>query len=411
MTDFVRLLAKCKEVSTVSAKVVDEFLIYYAASREGLEKEMDQRLARFRMVTTGFQKSWINLIKAQYICHRIFKENGLIKKYLTHAAVKALPEEQQIFLQLQSAVPWRYSYSIVIANPKQDFYEMEDVFNEETFLLYSPSISRILSEHPVALWFNLIAFNGSCWQSYGPVMHFKGLEPVDIFFFSTELNPGIDSVDALMEDIEGNPFPYLMLLGASNTPFVIHGDDQLLHVIAEHPMAEFNSSKLKKAFVLEYSPGVYRMKPSVWSEAPHFATAYYDEKKKMLLLTSLTDGGFQALVDLLNKNGIDIPDEPDIRVNFSMLRSIKEILGKDVLLNPYEKLFEVKSAPADNEVMARLNRLLSLALPYINSGQEPDVEAIAKEAGVDIKTAKELLGHSIKRINTLRDTIDKKKKK
>ncbi len=55
--------------------------------------------------------------------------------------------------------------------------------------------------------------------------------------------------------------------------------------------------------------------------------------------------------------------------------------------------------------MTRLNKLLSLTLPYINSGQEPDLEMLAKEAGVDIDTAGDLLAHSMGRINSLKDKI------
>ena len=411
MTDFVMLLKKCKEVNELTSTVVDEFLMYYVAGQERLDKQMDQLLGRFRKVTKKFQQSWINLIKAQYVCHRFFKEGGLIKKYLTHAVVKALPEERQLYLHMQAAVPWRYSYSIVTSKPALDFYEMEDVFNGETFLIYSPSITQILSEHQVILWFNLIAFNGSCWQTFGPVVHFKGLKTDDIFFFASELSPRIDSEEDLIADVEENPFPYLMLISVSNYPATIHGDDEILQVIAEHRMEVFDSKGLNNDFVLEYAHGTYRIKPFTWSEPPHFAAAYYDENKKKLLLTSLTDRGFQALVNKLNNHRLDLPNEPDIRVHFPMLLTIRDILGKEQYLNPYEKLFEVKSSIVEKHTLDKLNRLLSLALPFINSGRELDVDALAKEAGVDAETSRDLLSHSLGRIKSLRDKMDLKGKK
>ena len=409
MADFVRLLEKCKATTVLSNSVVDDFLLYYAGSREKLEKEMDQRLARFRKITKDFPQNWINLIKAQYICHRIFKENGLIHKYLTHAAVKALPKEQLAFLQLQSAVPWRYSYSVITANPEKDFYEMEDVFNGESFLLYSPSVTQILSQHPVALWFNLIAYNGSCWQTFGPILHFKGFEPDDIFFFATELHPGIETEVDLYADIEKNPFPYLMLFSASNFPFTMHGDDPILQVIAEHSLDAFDS-KARKDLQLEYVPGVFRIKPSVWGKPPHFAAAYYDEQKKTILLTALTDRGFHGLVTRLNKYGLNLPKEPDIRVHLTAMVAIKNILQREVELNPYEKLFEVESKPADKDMIARVNRFISLALPFINCGQELDLVKLANEAGIDIDTARDLLQHSMGGIKKLKEKIDKRRK-
>jgi hypothetical protein len=97
MTDFNNALKKCTENSRLSALVIDKFLMYYAADREGLDEKMDRLLSRFQRATRKFEPAWINMIKAQYIAHRIFKAGGLIKKYLHHAAIKALPEEQQIF--------------------------------------------------------------------------------------------------------------------------------------------------------------------------------------------------------------------------------------------------------------------------------------------------------------------------
>ena len=91
---------------------------------------MGRRLARFQRVKK-FQPKWINMIKAQYIVHRIFKDNGLIKKYLNHQAIKDLPEEQQIFLQLQSAEPWRYSFAEITANPEKDFRKKSTKMEED----------------------------------------------------------------------------------------------------------------------------------------------------------------------------------------------------------------------------------------------------------------------------------------
>jgi len=47
-----------------------------------------------------------------------------------------------------------------------------------------------------------------------------------------------------------------------------------------------------------------------------------------------------------------------------MLTCIKTILGKDLQLNPYEEYFTVKPNPSEQDSLNKLNRLLSLALPY-----------------------------------------------
>jgi len=189
-------------------------------SREGFSKEMDRLIAPYRQVTKTFQPSWIGMIKAQYIGHRVFKKDGLIKKYLNHATVKALTPVEQDYLKRQSEFPWRYSYSAIIANPAPDFYEMEDVFSWEPYLLYSPSISKTLSDGPGILMVQSHWFNGACWQTFGPVISFRGFEPDDIFFFGTEINPEIATEEDLIADIEKNPIPYTMLI--SGFPISLH---------------------------------------------------------------------------------------------------------------------------------------------------------------------------------------------
>ncbi len=120
------------------------------------------------------------------------------------------------------------------------------------------------------------------------------------------------------------------------------------------------------------------------------------------MLSSLTDRGFDALVAKLNKYAFGLETEPDIRVHLSMLVSIKHILGKKIQLNPYEEVFKIEPTPEAQDEMDKLNRLLALALPVINAGREPDFRALAKEAGVDEETARELLKIAIDRINMLK---------
>ena len=410
MHNYDSLRAVCNESNALSRTVIDEFLMYYVAQRESLPKELDRQFAPFRLVTKTFQPGWVEMIKAQYIAHRIFKKDGLIKRYLNHAAVKALTPAEQDYLRRQSEFPWRYSYSVITANPAPDFYEMEDVFSWEPYLLYSPSISKTLSEGPVSLWFNLIGFNGACWQTFGPVISFRGFEPDDIFFFGTEINPKIATEEDLIADVERNPIPYTMLISGSQYPSIMNGKDQILQLTAEHQIESFDTNGLRTEFTIEYSQGIYRLKFGSWAEPPHFAAAYYVEEDHRLLLTSLTNRGFQALVARLNKHGLALWTEPDIRVNLSMLTCIKTILGKDLQLNPYEKYFTVKPNPSEQDSLNKLNRLLSLALPFINSGQEPDVEALANKAGVDEETARELLTNSIKKMKILQKKGDKKRK-
>ncbi len=52
--------------------------------------------------------------------------------------------------------------------------------------------------------------------------------------------------------------------------------------------------------------------------------------------------------------------------------------------------------------MKKMNHFLQLVLPYINSGQQPDVDAMAREAGVDPREAREVLESAMERFSYLK---------
>lgn len=410
MPDFAHIRSVCQASTTITKSAIDDFLVPYAAQKEQLVREMDVRFGRSPNAVRQLQPGWVNLFKAQYIGHRIFRKGGFIKKYLNHAAVKDLTPQERNYLNDQASVPWRFSFSIITAAPDTDFYQMEDVFSGESFLLYSPSVTKTLAEGSVTLWFNLIGFNGHCWQSFGPVTGFRSFAPDDIFFFATELNSKIETEEELMEDVEANPVPYMLLVTGSNYPATFHGEDEMIQAVGEFPLFNFDSTRFRKDFTVEYVQNVYRMKPGVWAEPPHFASAYYSEKENTLLLTALTDSGYEALARALIKHGLNISAEPDIRLHLPMIICIQNILGKDLHLNPYEELFNTKPTPGKQAEVDRLNHLLSLALPYINAGQDPDVSTLAKEAGVEEETARDVLAQMTGRISMLREKGGKGRK-
>lgn len=85
-----------------------------------------------------------------------------------------------------------------------------------------------------------------------------------------------------------------------------------------------------------------------------------------MLLLALTDRGYLEMAQSLKVYGITFPVDPEIRLHLPMLTVIKDLLKKDVELNPYSRLFEVKSSAESDLVMKNLNEFLSRALPYIN---------------------------------------------
>jgi len=391
MKNFETIRKVCGENSRISETVIDEFLIYHAAFAYKLESAINKDFSHHMHTIKKFQPDWVNKLKAQIIAHKIFRENGFIKKLINHVELRRLSKEEMDFLDRQTRNPWKFSFSIITGKPAKDFFYMEDVFSGEQYTLFSPSITDTEKSQSTILWFNLISYNGSCWQTYGPIIPYKSFEPDDIFFFATELNPAIENDNNILADIEKDPVPYMMLLSGANYPLVFHKNDQTVQVYSEYDIETINTHKLHDTFISEYNNHVYRLTLKEWGEHPHFATAYFDEEKKILLLSALTDRGFQALVTNLNKYGYNFSDEPMVRVNPSMLTTIKDILKKDIKLNEYDHLFKKDISQASQDEIDKLNAFMAMILPDINAGRTPDIEMLATTAGIDIDTARGLV--------------------
>ncbi|NOY36344.1 MAG: hypothetical protein GXO83_02075 [Chlorobi bacterium] len=403
MTDYQSIRKVCEKSSNISRAVIDDFLIYYAASHNNLNYRMNKQFSAYNHVTRELQKELVNMLEAQYLAHKIFKNEGLIEKYLKHAVLQRLNKNEILYLEQQAAHPWRFSFSVINSNPAEDFYIMEDVFSGEQYTLFSPGTTKVLRKHSVPLWFNLIGYNGSCWQSYGPIAYYMAFEPDDIFFFASMLRPGIEYDEDVLEDVENNPVPYMMLISGGNYPVTINKNDLLVRTLSEYDMDTINTSALRNSFKIEHNDEAYRFSLKDWDIFPHFAQAYFDEKKRIIVLTAFTDRGFHALVSGLNKFGHHFSDIPFVRVKPSMIATAENILKTEIVLNEYEEIFSDEKDTEDNEEMEKINAFLTMALPDINTGRQPDIDALAEKAGVDINTARDLIREVMKKL----DNFDK----
>ncbi|WP_162341836.1 hypothetical protein [Cyclobacterium salsum] len=391
MKNDAAIKAACQSNSDFTSEILDDFLLHYAADKDKLGKEVDQRLRTYRHVIQGMDKAWVNLIKSQYIMHRVFKKGGLVHKYLKHAALARLPEQGRKWLEEQAAAPWKFSFSRIIESPETDFYTMEDLFTGEQYLLYSTGVSRILKQGEVVSWFNLIGYNGYCWQAFGPLSAYRSFSTDDIFFFATELNSRISSDEELMADVSKNPVPYMMLYCRSNYPLTVHDGEVLELIITEIEELDLVLDKLDDDFEMDRAQSVYQLRLKNWENKPHFAVAYYDSKEQFLQVTAMTQKGYAKLVAAFQKQGIQVADFADIYVRPSMLTAAREILNRPIELLPLELLFEKEVDPQTEEELDKINQFLALAMPDLNSGKEPDLEALAAQVGLDLEANRETL--------------------
>ncbi len=394
--NFDHIKKTCLKSKELTSSVIDEFLIYYAGEKANLHREVKKRFNKYRHAINEVEPGWINMFISQYIAHRIFQEGGFINKTINHSALNFLDEEEMDFLRHNQQHPWKFSVSVIINNPAPDFYTMQDVFTEESFLLYSPGVTKIRAASDVALWLNLITYNGDCWETYGPICHYRSFEASDILFFTSLLYPHNfpETGEDIMAAVAKNPVPYMVLYLNANQPLIFSPDNhQFVHLFVEYLDENFDSTMLKDRFTMEYSNNVFRMSLNDWSEHPHFSYAYYDEKNQVLALSAFSHPGFEALVDTLNACGYQLSYSWDFRVNPAMLAACKNIFRQEIQLNPYDSLFEKDDhrTDAEKKEFENTNKMLEAIIPDLNSGIKPDAAALAKRFNVDRETTEELI--------------------
>ncbi|MEA1886842.1 MAG: hypothetical protein U9N72_06510 [Bacteroidota bacterium] len=390
-TDYEALRLYCEKNSRISERVLDDFLLAFAARHHGLGKKMIQHFAKYRHVTSRLEKADVEMFESQFIIHKVFREGGLIEKFLRHPDVDYFRGEERDFLLRALEVPWRFSFAQIKGEPAEDFFLMSDVFSGEAYLLYSPGMSRIKAMGNILLWFNLTGFNGSCWQSYGPIAAYQCFEPGDVFFFATEKNIEIEDEAEIYTDVEADPLPYMLLITGAAYPRTFHGEDEVIYLMAEYDLESLDTAKLRKSFKSEFDSGVYRFSSDTSEFHPHFARIYFDENEKILLFTAMTETGFQNLVRDFNAFGYAYPDTPYLRVRPQMVVTAEPILKTKIILNEYEGLFHEDIDPGVAEELDKMNAFVKLVLDDINAGLKPDIDAAVRQTGVSRETAEDMV--------------------
>ena len=402
MTDYDSIRNHCERNSRISEKVLDNFIISYGIEKDRLDKEMEKRFRPFRQVFRKTDNNLLDLLKTQYLAHKIFKKDGLINKYLQHSAIKNLSSDKRAFLEANAKNSWKFSFSIITDNPHEDFYIMKDIFRDVSFLVYSNAVSRILHETEPLIWFNLVAPNGLCWQTYGPVIYFNGFIPDDIFFFATEVNQDIETFEDLIDVVESNPVPFMMLVNGSTLPLTYNNEHLLVQTVSTYDVDLMDTSIFQSDFASEYNKGVYRFTMNKWGEHPHFSTVYFDENESLIQLSAATDKGYEVLSKKMNELGFQVSPEPDIRVTLLMLATAGRIFRKSISADEYSHLFMKETSPEDQKELDKINTFFGLLINELNSGIEPDIEKHAKAAGIDLETARSAYAAIMAKFDSMR---------
>jgi hypothetical protein len=391
MPDFNRIRYNCEKSNTISRRMVDEFLIPLCGHEEGLDKKLAGMLTDYRNVIQKMPENWPLWLASQYIAFQLFRKEGLAPKYLNHFQVRRRSDKELDYLKFQIKYPWRFTFCSIEQNPKDNFFEMKDVLTGEDFLLYSPGIAETEKQQGLmSLYFLLIGFNGECWQTYSTLAYFKGIQPFDIRFFAKQLKPDLISMDEIPMLIEEDPLPFMMLWVGAELPLTFYKQDLVVIVSSDFQQEDFNAKKFNQDFIIKQKSSVYMLSLKRWHGFPHFCNCFYDMGKKIFSLSAMTDRGYTKLVEVLNQLGYKFPQEPIIRVTPAMVSMTKEVLGREVELNPYEKLFKEEPAPGTDEGLRKVNGFLTRLMDALNSGANYDLQELAFLSGIELETAREI---------------------
>lgn len=383
----------CLKYKEISQKVIDDFLLYYAGEKDKLSNLFDRKIKKHKKAAAEIHQSTINMMKSQFIVHKVFKKEGLIHKYLNHSAIKDLVPEKYNFLKEQAKVPWRFSYGNIVGNPAQDFYEILDEFTEEKYLLFSPGLTKTIEDFPgTEFIFNLIAFNGKCYETYGPIGGFNSLDGDDIFYFATLKNSQIAFDDDILQDIEKDPLPYCLLISSMGLPDVIgRGYEMALHRSMDY-LEDIDLEKLKSNFSVRKEMGVYRFTLDEIKDFPHFAKCYFDTKSSEFLATADTAFGYDEMQQALKNSGVEIPEISDIKVHLGILPTFENVLNRKITTDPYATIFndEAEDADIQDTDLESVNEALGEMVESINSRKKIDFETLSKNYGVEVETLKSI---------------------
>ncbi len=404
MPSYEAIAQYCEERKAITQQY-EEFLMHFIAGKEGLDKTVQTAFRKYRHAWKGLSEAELNTLKGEFVTHRIFREGGLIHQYIDQGALKReLSSEEYALLLERAQESCFFSFGIVRERPAENFFNMVDILGGEEYLLYSPGMEKTLTERNVRMWLNLVQFNGECMETYGVIIGFSAFEPSDIVFYASEVHHEAWFEDGaeIRAEVEKNPVPYLALLSGSDLPVTMHGDQPMVYLFSEYDEEPFETEPLREEFVVEYHKGVYRFSyKEPKDQLSGMSALYYDEKERLLIPFAMADQAYEELIDVLNGHGFGLDEEPDHRVNLSMLLQSEKLLGKKAPLRKYEALFEKEPDEQTQGQIDQLDEFMALILPDLNAGREPDFDHAVQKTGVDRETAKDFMAHIQERLRNM----------
>jgi hypothetical protein len=393
MMNYQEIQQKCTAFADLSVDVLDLFLIDYHLKRTIEYSKLPGQLKKYDKQLKQLPGNALDLIIAEYAAYEIFKASGAIHKYLKNSDIVGLPKAEYQYLSDMAKHPWRFSFSMIVGTPAPGFFKMIDVFTDEEYLLYSPGIHDDIQEEKriPSLCFNLISFNGDCWQTFGIVKCFNAFTVDDVFFLAQQLNPKIELEEEVMLEVDKQCIPFILMILGSKFPKTSARGFDMLYVGATEYMEDIDDEFLAEDFDIQRKSNIIKFTFEELSLFPHNAVAYYDKKRSELSRFAMTLEGYDQMSEALIDSGIMVDPGFDFCITPAMLTTAGSILGrKPVITSPYENLFQATPSQEEIEENQKLNAFLEELKPYINRGEKPDLNALAFTYDIDLEFVEEI---------------------
>lgn len=387
MANYSHIRLLCKEYQHFNDTIIDTHLLRFAARNDQMKSLVNNLRIKYKKAYSLLPESFNAVAFGAFVVHKIFKKDGFIKNYFRSGVLDTLTQKEKKYIEQISSTPWRFAYLSTIDNPENEFFNVLDVFRDEELLIYSKGMQETLRDITPSMWFVLIYDNGTCWRTYGPIIPFKSLTPDDVFFFASELNPAVEDEITLLDEIDNNPFPFLMLTTSSDHPITMSKGFKMVTCQSTDFVEHFSIDQINNAFEVAWNKNIYQLKLKGYDSMPHYAVAYYNEKTLELLRFAMTTEGFYAMTRALQTKELELSMDSDIMISPMMLVTTERMLNKKIHLTPYDSLFTKKMDPKEEKQMKQINHFMDLIMPHINNRTSPDLESLAKIAGIDKEEA------------------------
>lgn len=398
-----KLIYTCERDSDFGARLIDNLLIPLVKDKERMDSLFAQKLqAEYGHLLEELAPEWVYGFTEQYIAAQLFGPRRLLKAYMPDRRIQNRSSRERSFLEAKLFNPWRFAFLRIKEELGRDFFKMHNVLTDETLLLYSPGVGKYEEEGANSLYFSLLTFNGECYQTYGPIIRFVGLQPFDLLYFAGQLDHAIAEYSAVDAKLQEDPLPFMLLVVSSRFPLSYHKDDQLVISLTKLPLASLDVERWRDAFKIEKQKGVYQFTLKRWGRHPHFAHCHYAPDDGVFVASAGTDRAWKRLVDEIRAQGVELDGEPRIYTTVMGRIAAQRVLGRSGAKSPYADLFIPEVTPAEQEGLDRANYFLSLLVPYLNEGRDYDLGKLAAEADLAYEEAQIIEEQVVKTLKKMR---------